>query len=142
MIEPTAGFGQRLRIEPADVSPASHRPYYDTGRLKHLDMFGYSRERNIKRLGKLRHGMIPGGEALDDRAPGRIGDSAEDDVELIKRGVHNSKVCTHHEGVNRLVEYVSGRQEGRIKYGEVVRPAGDARAVGRAGGRRRPGAPR
>src|SRR5436309_819906 len=59
------------------------------GALQHLQMPRYRRRRDVERFGDVADGLLALGEqALDDRAPGRIGEGGKDVIEVGRGGGH------------------------------------------------------
>ena len=67
------------------------------GPLEHGKMLGDRRKRHVERCGQFRDRGLAAGQALHDRAPGRIGERRKDGVQVLG------------QTLNHLVYYSRGR---------------------------------
>src|SRR5436190_12318028 len=92
VVGPCGDLDQRLRPQLAWPPLSISAPTDQTGLLENLQMTGDGRETDRERFGQLEHGGLTVGQPTHDRAPRRVRQGGEDDVEPIG-GRHRHRRC-------------------------------------------------
>jgi hypothetical protein len=79
--QPARRLPQRFGREPDVVHAPLDEAPGEPGRLEHAQVLGNRRQGHVERLGQLAHGGVAAGEPLEHRAPRRVAQGREDDIE-------------------------------------------------------------
>jgi hypothetical protein len=97
---------QRARIQAAGVHATLHVALDESRALEHLDVLGRTGQRDVEGRGKLADRARLPGKRMQHRAPGGVGERAEDGVEAGGLINHAVEYTSGPLIVNRLVKYI------------------------------------
>ena len=99
-VEPERGGEDRPGIELAAADPAATLLRHEPGPHQHLDMARHRLQRNIERRGELGDEQVFTIQSVEYRAPNRVGERAEDQIEDIAIDfglIHGETILNHRD---------------------------------------------
>src|SRR5262249_10910453 len=86
LVDPRAGLGERLRLDPARAALSVLTARDQPRALQHLQVFGDRRLADAERRRQLRHRSLSPRQPREDRAARGIGEGGERGVEALRSG--------------------------------------------------------